>query len=130
MKLTALLLFLLPFHLLMAQPTLGWGSIDVRYSRSEVPETTKKSPLLRAWRGERVAAQAVLATPKEPGEVTITVSDLKCGKSIIPASAVKKYFVRDVLSLISFSKKDSMLYADRLDPAETLKVEANAVQPI
>ena len=114
----------------MAQPTLGWGSIDVRYSRSEVPETTKKSPLLRAWRGERVAAQAVLATPKEPGEVTITVSDLKCGKSIIPASAVKKYFVRDVLSQISFSKKDSMLYADRLDPVGTTKVEANTVQPI
>ena len=114
----------------MAQPTFGWGSIDVRYSRSEVPVTTKKSPLLRAWRGERVAAQAVLSTPKELGEVSITVSDLKSGKNIIPADAVKKYFVQDVLSQISFSKKDSMLYADRLDPAETLKVEANAVQPI
>ena len=129
-KLTALLLFFLPFQLLMAQPTFGWGSIDVRYSRSEVPVTTKKSPLLRAWRGERVAAQAVLSTPKELGEVSITVSDLKSGKNIIPADAVKKYFVQDVLSQISFSKKDSMLYADRLDPAETLKVEANAVQPI
>jgi len=131
MKLKLFILFtFLPFNLLLAQPTLGWGSIDVRYSRSEVPETTKKSPLLRAWRGERVAAQAVLATPKEAREVTITVSDLKCGKSIIPASAVKKYFVRDVLSQISFSKKDSMLYADRLDPVGTTKVEANTVQPI
>ena len=58
MKLKLFILFtFLPFHLLMAQPTLGWGSIDIRYSRTEVPETTKKSPLLRAWRGERVSAQ-------------------------------------------------------------------------
>ena len=114
----------------LAQPTLGWGSIDVRYSRSQVPETTKTSPLLRAWRGERVSAQAVLATPRELQDVSFTVSDLKSGRNIIPASAVKKYFVRYVLTDIFKNRKDSFLLADRLDPVETLKVEANTARPI
>ena len=114
----------------VAQPTFGWGSIDVRYSRSQVPPTTKDAPLLRAWRGERVSAQAVLATPKELENVSITVSDLKSGKNIIPASTVKKYFVRYVLAEPFYNKKDSMLEADRLDPIETMKVEANTTRPI
>ena len=114
----------------VAQPTFGWGSIDVRYARSQVPTTTKDAPLLRAWRGERVSAQAVLATPKELENVSITVSDLKSGKNIIPASTVKKYFVRYVLAEPFYNKKDSMLEADRLDPIETMKVEANTTRPI
>ena len=114
----------------LTQPTFGWGSIDVRYSRSQVPTTTKTSPLLRAWRGERVSAQAVLATPKKIGKVSFIVSDLKSGKNIIPASAIKKYFVRYVMAEPFYNKKDSMIVADRLDPVETLKVEANITRPI
>lgn len=110
--------------------TFGWGSTDVRYPRSEVPEMTKKSPLLRAWRGERVSAQAVLATPKELKDVSFTVSDLKNGKNIIPTSAVKKYFVRYVLAEPFNNKKDSMLEADRLDPIESMKVEAGTTRPV
>ncbi len=113
-----------------AQATLGWGSIDVRYSQKEVPETSKKSPLLRAWRGERVSAQAVLATSKELKRVSFTVSDLKSGRNIIPASAIKKYFVRYVIADAFNSRKDSCLYADRLDPVEALEIEPNATQPI
>lgn len=51
-KLKLFILFaLFPFQLLLAQATLGWGSTDVRYSRTDVPLTSKKPPLLRAWRG-------------------------------------------------------------------------------
>ena len=114
----------------LAQPTLGWGTTDVRYSRSQVPETTQKPPVLRAWRGERVSAQAVLATPVDLGDVSFEVSDLRCGKSIIPASAVKKYFVRYVLTETYGNRKDSFLMADRLDPVETLKVEACTARPL
>ena len=113
-----------------AQSTFGWGSIDARYSRSEVPNLSMKSPLLRAWRGERVSAQAVLATTKELKDVSITVSDLKSGKNIIPASAVKKYFVREVMAEPFYNKKDSMMVSDRLDPVGTLNVDANTTQPI
>ena len=67
----------------MNSKSFGWGSIDVRYPRSEMPQLSKKSPLLRAWRGERVSAQAVLATPVDLDEVTFEVSDLRCGKNVI-----------------------------------------------
>ena len=110
----------------LALPTLGWGTTDVRYSRSQVPETTQKPPVLRAWRGERVSAQAVLATPVDLGNVTFEVSDLRCGKNVIPASAVKKYFVRYVLTETYGNRKDSFLMADRLDPVEQRAV--NGVQ--
>ena len=110
--------------------SFGWGSIDVRYPRSEMPQLSKKSPLLRAWRGERVSAQAVLATPVDLDDVTFEVSDLRCGKNVIPASAVRKYFVRYVLTETYGNRKDSFLMADRLDPVETTKVEAGTVQPV
>lgn len=113
-----------------AQTSLGWGSIDVRYAKSEVPETSKNSPLLRAWRGERVSAQAVIATSKGLQNVSFSVSDLKSGKNIIPASAVKKYFVRFVITDTFRNRKDSTQVADRLEPIETLKIEANTTQPI
>ena len=113
-----------------AQVTFGWGSIDVRYSQTEVHETSKKSPLLRAWRGERVSAQALLATSKELKNVSISISDLKSGRNIIPASATKKYFVRYVIAGSFHNKKDSVMVADRLDPVEALKVDAGTTQPI
>lgn len=114
-----------------AQTSLGWGSIDVRYSKSEMPaQTSKKSPLLRAWRGERVSAQAVLTTQNELQDVSIAVSDLKNGRSIIPAAAVKKYFVREVMAEPFYNKKDSMMVSDRLDPVKTAQVEARTTLPL
>ncbi len=114
-----------------AQTSLGWGSIDVRYSKSEMPaQTSKKSPLLRAWRGERVSAQAVLTTQNELQDVSIAVSDLKNGRSIIPAAAVKKYFVREVMAEPFYNKKDSMMVSDRLDPVKTTQVEARTTLPL
>ena len=86
--------------------------------------------MLRAWRGERVSAQAVLASPKELKNVSFAISDLKSGRNTIPASAVKKYFVRYVLTDIFKNRKDSFLMADRLDPVETMKVEANTTRPL
>lgn len=114
----------------MARPTLGWGSIDVRYSRSQVPATSAKCPLLRAWRGERVSAQAVLATPKAVESVSFSVSDLKSGKNIIPASAIRKYFVRYVIADSYKDRDDTVLVADRLDPVGVLKVEARTARPL
>ncbi|MBR4516368.1 MAG: DUF4091 domain-containing protein [Bacteroidaceae bacterium] len=114
----------------LTQPLLGWGSTDVRYSRSQVPQTSKSSPLLRAWRGERVSAQAVLATPTDLGDVSFEVSDLKCGRNVIPASAVKKYFVRYVMADSYKDRNDTVLVADRLDPVGSLKVEANTARPL
>ena len=114
----------------VTKPSLKWGSTDVRYSRSQVPETTIKSPLLRAWRGERVSAQAVLATPKKLEHVTFTVSDLRNGRNSIPASAIRRYFVRYVMADSYKNRNDTVLVADRLDPVAELEVEGNTSRPL
>ena len=74
--------------------TLAWGSIDVRYSRSEVPVLTPvKRMSVHGWRGERLNVQAVLTTPKAIKQVKLDMSDLKSGRNLIPASSVNKFSV-------------------------------------
>ncbi len=108
----------------------GWGSVDVRYQRNAVP-TLEKSVSLYAWKGERVNAQAVLTTPKAVQSMTVKVSDLKNGKHTIPASAVKAYFVRYVMSDYFTTKADSCLMADRLEPATgSMALDAQTLRPL
>jgi len=107
--------------------TLNWGSIDVRYSRSVNPNLINKQWSGTAWKGERVNAQAVLWTPLQLNNVTFDISDFRCGKSVIPSSNIKKYFVRYVMTdELNKDKKsgcssrnkqdyDSLLVADVLD---------------
>lgn len=109
--------------------TLGWGSIDVRYSRSQ-PAKGTASLKLKAWKGERVAAQAVLSTSMDLQKVRFSVSDLKCGSQIIAAENVRKYFVRYVMTDWHNNKKDSFLLPDRLDPIEEMTVQARTTRPL
>ena len=124
------------------QVELGWGTTDLRYQKNEVPTSTKKLELY-AWRGERVNAQAVLLAPQAIQQLRFSVSDLRCGKEVIPAEAVHTYFVRYVLtdSYLDKSGKenhgahltaafDSFLVADRLDPAPMMAVESQTVRPL
>ena len=111
--------------------TLAWGSIDVRYSRSEVPVLTPvKRMSVHGWRGERLNVQAVLTTPKAIKQVKLDMSDLKSGRNLIPASSVNKYFVCYTLSDKDSERKDSILVADRLSPVASMAVEAQSVRPI
>ena len=84
----------------MQRPTaLAWGSVDVRYPKLSIPEGTRKgSTRMTAWKGERVHAQAVLWTRQALKNVRVEVSELKNGRSVIPASAVKTNFVRYVMT--------------------------------
>jgi len=109
--------------------TFGWGSIDTRYSRSQIATPVNKL-VLYAWRGERVSAQAVLSTPVDIQRMSFTVSDLKSGKNIIPSSCIRKFFVRYVLGNVSGDMKDSLLLADRLDPTDKMKVDAHTTRPM
>ena len=121
--------------------TLGWGSSDVRYQRNAVPQL-QKTLSLYAWKGERVGAQAVVLAP-EGGKISFDVSDLRNGKSVIPSSQIKKYFVRYAMAdafkdhqgkgscgARNREDYDSMLVADRLDPQASLQVEAQTLRPI
>ena len=111
--------------------TLKWGSIDTRYSRSEVPDISPLKVLsLYAWRGERVSAQAVLTAPVGVKKATIEVSDLMSGKKTISSAAIRKYFVRYTLSDKDSERKDSILVADRLSPVAQLAIDAQTVRPI
>ena len=122
--------------------TFGWGTIDKRYQRNEVPVLSSKIQL-NCWRGERVNAQAVLLAPQAIRRLSVKVSDLKCGKKVIPASAVNRYFVCYALAdafrnksgkvdqvHINHANFDSSLVADRLSPLPEMSIPAQTLRPI
>lgn len=89
-----------------------------------------KALSLTGWRGERVAAQAVLSTPTDIKELSISVSDLTSGKNVIPASSIKRYFVRYTLT-DEFERKETRLMADRLEAADkSMAVSKNTTRPL
>lgn len=106
----------------------GWGSVDSRYKKDEVP-VLSKSMVLRGWRGERVFAQAVLATPVDVESFRVVASDFKSGKNVIPSSAVSKYFVTYVIGEHVF-QGDPVLSPDRLACQDEFKVASRTVRPV
>lgn len=127
----------------LAQPTsLSWASIDTRYRRLDIPKLKQLNTVsLKAWRGERVNAQALLWTNVDLDDVQITVTDLRSPDAVIPASALRTNFVRYVMT-DELNKDgsgcghrnpadwDSSVVADVLDINKTLPVRRNTTQPI
>ncbi len=122
---------------------LGWGSVDVRYKKLDVPDVRPSNRMkLKAWRGERVHAQAVLWTNRDLQGVSVEVSDLKNGSAAIPASDVSTHFVRYVMTdelnpggggcghRENKAEWDSSLVADMLDITEEMDIRANSARPI
>lgn len=109
--------------------SLVWGSTDIRYSKTEAPAALK-APALRAWRGERVFAQAVFRADKDCS-ISFSVSDFKSGKNIIPSRYVTKAFVGYVLTdNYNGTDRAAQLVADRLDNTESAEVKAGESQPL
>ena len=116
----------------------AWGTPDLVYSRSEVPQNLNDSYTAAAWRGERVSAQLVLWTAKDLKCVECEVSDFKSADATLPASIAKTHFVRYTIA----DKVDrsclcgrpnghpSILQADMLDNIENIDVAANTTRPI
>ena len=122
---------------------LGWGSVDVRYKKLDVPDVQPSNRMrLKAWRGERVHAQAVLWTKQDLKKVSVRVGDLKNGSAVIPASKVATHFVRYVMTdelnpggggcghRENKAEWDSSLVADMLDITEEMDIRANSARPI
>lgn len=129
-----------------------WGNTDTRYPKLSIPnkpgmenkEGNKKLVRLTAWRGERVSAQAVLYTKKQLKDASISVSELKNSKGIIPSSAITvspvRYVMTDELNKDGKggcgqrpdpTKFDSSIVADILDHnAPGLNLEKNTTQPL
>lgn len=121
-----------------------WGTTDVRYKKLNVPDAKQTGTLrLKAWKGERVNAQAVLWTQKDLEGAEMTVSELKNGSSVIPASAVRTHFVRYVMTdelnkdgsggcgvRENKAEWDSSMVADVLDIVRVREVKARTTQPV
>ena len=121
---------------------LSWGSTDIRYNKYDVPAVKQQhKALLKAWRGERVNAQAVLWTKGNLDDVRIEMSALKSDKDVILQSALSTHFVRYVMgdclnpdgSGCGHRKPadyDSVLVADVLDINASLSVKSKTTQPL
>lgn len=97
--LTALLAVILP---LSAQVSAKWGNTDTRYPL-DVADATRTTAVSNAtaWKGERVNLQLVVANKgKESADrsVEYKFSELKNGKSVIPATNVVGGFVEPVIT--------------------------------
>lgn len=127
-----------------ATPSLQWGSTDVRYAKHDIP-AIKQTPTwkTRAWRGERINAQAVFWTHNFHANVTLTASELRNGDKAIPSEAVQPAFVRYVMTdelnkdgkgacgeRYNKAEWDSSLVADVLDTSARIDIEPCSTQPI
>ena len=117
---------------------VAWGTPNLVYSRSEVPQNLTDNYSATAWRGERVSAQALLWTAKDLKGVECEISDFKAKGATLPASIAKAHFVRYTLA----DKADksclcgrpnghpTILQADMLDNLASMDIEANTTRPI
>ncbi|MEG1659493.1 MAG: DUF4091 domain-containing protein [Bacteroides sp.] len=108
----------------------AWGSTNQRYSKSKVPgQITNNQQVLKAWRGEKVHAQAVVYTGTEINKLNYSVSAFTNSKGgVLPADAFSTGFVRYVMTdelnkdgggcgyRPDHSVYDSTLVADPIDP--------------
>ncbi|MDR1356168.1 MAG: DUF4091 domain-containing protein, partial [Tannerellaceae bacterium] len=126
-------------------PQIAWGSVDVRYAKRDAPVTPLYNNVwkTRAWRGERINAQAVIWTKSIMTDAVVTVGDLTCRSGVIPSAAARPSFVRYVMTdelnkdgkgacghRPDKAEWDSSLVADVLHKAEIARIEPYTVQPV
>lgn len=98
---------------------LDWASTDSHCAIGTSPSLNiqKKAFPYAAWRGEKVFAQAVVLSDADLEDVTLSVTDLRCGKSTIPSERISLQFVSFVTSDLLNANKFSQC-GDRLDKSE------------
>lgn len=135
--------------LMAAQPQaafdLGWASTGSHcvIGGDHSLEFQKRAFNHSAWRGEKVFAQAVISSDAELQDVTVSVSDLRNGKSLIKSGNISLQFVSfvvsDLLDTTKFgqcgsredkSKWGEVLVADVLDLNESMNIPAERRQPV
>lgn len=130
------------WHRQVKKEVAGWGSTDTHYARHTVPAGLTSTLRLKAWRGERINAQAVFATGEAHPALALRATSLRKGSDVVPSGNVQLSFVRYVLTdslkddqggcgyRLNKAEWDSLLVADMLDPRPSLKVEAQSVRPV
>ncbi|MBQ5647724.1 MAG: DUF4091 domain-containing protein [Alistipes sp.] len=116
----------------------AWGTPNLVYSRSLVPQNLTPTYATTAWRGEKVSAQVVLWTAYDFQGVECVVSDFESSDATLPASIAEAHFVRYTIG----DKSDksclcgrpnghpAILQADMLDTVEAMDIPANSVRPV
>ena len=125
--------------------TFGWGTTNERYAREACPQgLTTKTLKLKAWRGERLNAQAVVWNDGgTEAAVSVSATELKCGKAVIADSLVSAHVVGYVWTdelnkdrrggcsaRPNKSEWDSSLVADIISNDTRVCVPARQAQPI
>lgn len=127
-----------------AAPDFVWVGTGDRYAKDGKFENIKeKAPFgVPAWRGEKISAQAYIRSQEHLRRVSMEVSDLVCGTSVIPCDAVSASFVEyvmgDVLDSTSYSQcgvrapgqYDSLSVADMIDNAAVKDIVPGELQPV
>ncbi|MBQ6869341.1 MAG: DUF4091 domain-containing protein [Alistipes sp.] len=116
----------------------GWGSADIAYSRSLVPQNLSQQCAVAAWRGERVSAQLLVWSAKGLKGVECKISDFKSKGATLPAEVAKARFVRYTLAdkaarncLCGRTNGHlSALQADMIDNLPQMDIEEQTTRPI
>ncbi len=115
-----------------------WGSADLAYSKSLVPQDLTEKVTLAAWRGERVSAQILVWSLEDLKGVECKISDFKSEEATLPSSIAQARFVGYVLADKSdknclcgrVNNHPSTLRADMLDTAASLDIEGKTTRPV
>ena len=116
----------------------AWGTPDLVYSRSEVPQNLTPTYATSAWKGEKTSAQFLLWTAADVKGVKCEISEFTSEKATLPASVAEARFVRYTIG----DKKDksclcgrpnghpAILQADMLDNIKTMDIAAKTARPV
>jgi hypothetical protein len=116
----------------------AWGTPNLVYSRSEVPQNLASTYATTAWRGERASAQLVLWTVADLEGVECEVSDFRADGAKLPSSIAEAHFVRYTIADKSGEEcrcarpngHPAILQADMLDNVASLDVAAKSARPV
>jgi hypothetical protein len=121
----------------------GFGSADVRYSRSAPApaEALSDSWEAKAWRGEKIHTQVVVSTRKPLGRVRVECEGLvSASGAVIPADridiGVVRYVLTDTLSsrgrgfgLPPMEERYTALAADGIESVQRISMERRTTRP-
>jgi len=125
--------------------SFAWGRTDVSYSRDSQPQSVSadasKAFLFPAWRGEMVAAEAVIWSEVQLDDAELEVHPLRKGLRTIPSDAIEASFIAyvkgdelkeqynqcGVRDTVSFKMVE---VADLIGVAPSVKIEEHSCQPV
>jgi hypothetical protein len=122
---------------------VAFGTTDVLYLRSEVPQLTGISSSWEAtgWKGERLNAQLLVWSPDTLHQVRLATGDLSDSKgNVLKKDIISASMVRYVLSNFSYGSKGgscdasstdtAFLLPDRLEKFDRFELPGRSLRPV